>query len=279
MDPAAVQALIERERERLERCGALGDGAAAWAALAEQHRRAGRLEAAEALAREALAAAPDASASWMALCLALLEQGRIAEARDELARGLAATPSVVLARERIVEWPAAAALAELPDEEEAICVDAVTREEPEPFTLDDAPEALIAFADDDADAFATSAAIEEDASIEADPAASEDEGAADEADSLLLAGRGTFATQTVAALLERQGLADEARRLRERISEDAARAGAFDVVEPAAGEPFTIGRERFAGDEISEAEVRAAHRARVLSTLEQWLGNLRKGVA
>lgn len=284
MDPDAVQSLIERERERLEGSGALAEGVAAWAALAEEHRRAGRVEAAEALAREALVAAPDALTSWMALCLALLEQGRIAEARDELARGLAGSSAVAEAQERIMAWPAAVAIAGLADEDESIddhatdmadLVDDATLldDEAESFTLDDAPEALVSFVDDADDDACSGSNQEEDESFSL---ADAEDTASGDAESVLLDRRGTFATHTVATLLEQQGLADEARRLRARLSDDAERASA------ATGRVTSIGSTDASpyADGAADSDLqRAAWRARVLSTLEQWLENLRKGVA
>jgi tetratricopeptide (TPR) repeat protein len=287
VDPDAVQSLIERERERLEGSGALAEGVAAWAALAEEHRRAGRVEAAEALAREALVAAPDALTSWMALCLALLEQGRIAEARDELARGLAGSAAVAEAQERIMAWPAAVAIAGLAEEDESIdehaadmaeLVDDATLldDEAERFTLDDAPEALASFVDDEDD---DACSASDRAADESFPLADEGDATGGDAESVLLDGRGTFATHTVATLLEQQGLADEARRLRARLSDDAVRAAATT-----GGETSTAmtGASSYvdAADAIADSDVqRAAWRARVVSTLEQWLENLRKGVA
>ena len=61
-------------------------GAGSFAALAEVHRLAGRLDQAERVARQGLDCKPESTEGRLVLALALLDQGRIAEAREELER-------------------------------------------------------------------------------------------------------------------------------------------------------------------------------------------------
>lgn len=233
MDPVAARELIERESARLRECGAEAFGAIGWAALADALRREGRLEAAEVVARNALATAPESAQATLALALALLEQGRIAEARDELARGLEGTPDLREAYERIQSWAALAAISS---------VDAGAAEEAE---LLDGVDPL--------------------ADVETTLDESElDEAAHEAPDAALFAAGAPFATATMVRLLERQGLVEDAQALRDRL--------AGPLHEPAAD----AAGENADPDAL---DVRAAWRARVLSTLERWLENLRKDVA
>jgi tetratricopeptide (TPR) repeat protein len=234
VDPVAARELIERERARLRECGADAFGAVGWAALADVLRREGRLEAAEVVARNALATAPESAQATLALALALLEQGRIAEARDELARGLEGTPELREAFERVQSWAAVAAISS---------VDAGPTDEAEAAEIVDAIDPL---------------ADVEAALYESVP----DEAASDAPDAALFAAGAPFATATMARLLESQGLVEDAQALRDRL------AGPMHGPD-AAGEV----------SELDALDVRAAWRARVLSTLERWLENLRKDVA
>jgi hypothetical protein len=111
-----------------------------------------------------------------------------------------------------------------------------------------------------------SAAPERDAIVDADQIAHEAMREADlDAPEGVSASMGMpFATRTVADLLERQGHADEANRLRARID-------LHEDVEPA---PAAVEDHGF-----RLATGVSPHRARVLATLERWLENLRKGVA
>ena len=86
------------EIARLEALVAGDPGAAAFPALAEANRRAGRLDEAERVAREGLRRKPEQLAGRVALALALLDLGRAAEARRELERVLADVPDHPLAR-------------------------------------------------------------------------------------------------------------------------------------------------------------------------------------
>ncbi|MGH0030000.1 MAG: hypothetical protein ACQGVC_09430 [Myxococcota bacterium] len=69
-------------------------GAHAFPALAELHRRGGRLQEAERVAREGLARKPERVEGRLVLALVLLDQGRDADARDQL-EGL--TPAMLAA--------------------------------------------------------------------------------------------------------------------------------------------------------------------------------------
>lgn len=184
---------VEHDIERFEAVVGSDSGAAAFPALAEAHRRDGRPEEAERVARGGLERRPDALAGRVALGLALLDLGRVDEARAELERVLTSVP----------DHPLALAGLEASD----VPVPAVHSDEPFDAALDGG-EIDAAFAD---------ARPEEDQMISADSVAArairaaelgDPEGFTDEAANI------PIATHTVANLLERQGHTHDADAMR-----------------------------------------------------------------
>lgn len=188
-------------------------GAPAPASLAEGRRRAGDPEAALRLAREALADDPGALDARATALLALLDLGREAELRSEL-ESLAALPAADEAYEEV---------------EEALPLDDVL--------ADDELEQAFAEATPEADAMhdANEVAFEAMRAVELD-----------------LPELAPFQTQTMAALLERQGDHEGARAIREALERSAPRTSAR-------------GGERRRDDRIR--------------TLERWLERTRRGTA
>jgi hypothetical protein len=82
-----------------------------------------------------------------------------------------------------------------------------------------------------------------------------------------------FATRTMAELLERQGDATGARRIRDALAAREARSEARPARE--AGSEAAPPRENRSGP---RAVAGRRDRARVLATLERWLENVRRGV-
>lgn len=189
------------EIERLEALGASEPGSAAFPALAEAYRRAGRADEARKLAEEGLRHRPELMAGRVALALAHLDLGHPDAARTELERVLAEVPDHAVALRTTRELDAAAGAGDAPE------------------------EGLLGGIDDDEleDAFENAEARRDemiDANHVAEAAlhAVEDGGPEGvwmpEADS-------PFATGTVADLLERQGHPESARELRGALSPEA----------------------------------------------------------
>jgi tetratricopeptide (TPR) repeat protein len=223
----------EAELGRLEALVGDDPGAAAFPALAEALRQSGRPEDAERVARDGLVRRPDTAAGRAALALALLDLGREAEARAELARVLEAAPGHPLVehfappRARVVGFapppppaPEAGGL-ELIGEGEIEDAFALARPEAEePRSADEVVASALEGAElDEPDEPDTRHELDDDT----DP----------------LRGELPVATHTVAALLERQGHAERAERMRASLSDSAD-----------------------------------AEREHVLATLERWLENL-----
>ena len=76
---------VPNQIARLEACVVSDPGASEFPALAEAHRRAGRLAEAEAVARRGLERKPGSLEGTLLLALVLLDQGRVEAARDALA--------------------------------------------------------------------------------------------------------------------------------------------------------------------------------------------------
>jgi len=182
------------------------------ASLAEGRRRAGDPEAALRIAREALLEDPDAADARATVLLALLDLGREAEARDEL--------------ESIAAPPAADDVHD--DAEEGLPLDVLADDELEQAFAEATPEA-------DAMRDANEVAFEAMRAVELD-----------------LPELAPFQTQTMAALLERQGDHAGARAIREALERSAPRG-------------TTGGGERRRDDRIR--------------TLERWLERTRRGTA
>jgi len=194
-------------------------GADAFPILAETLRRAGRPDAAEEVARRGLEHRPDSSEGLLVLALSLLDLGRVGSAHELLADR---TGEMLLATES--PHPAADAHPEADDFDGAVSEG----------------ELDAAFAD---------ASLDRDQLIDADDMAQSAMRAADLDDP---EGMGeatsdpTFATQTMAEVLERQGDLAGAERIRASI-----------------------------GPETLDPWPRARHQA-VIETLETWLSNLRR---
>jgi tetratricopeptide (TPR) repeat protein len=217
---------VERNLKRLEAAVTRGNGAdTAYAGLADAYRRAGRLADAEAVARRGLDRNPDAPGGSLVLALVLLEQGRIEEAKswlEPLADALVSAP------------PAAA------DPDRAVWTDA---------ELDDALDA----AQTDTDALIDPDRVAREAVAQVDTGFAVP--GADEPLAEALETGGTFATRTMAELLERQGDRHGAARIRAALRDrDRATSGAPDATAAA-----------------------PSNRQRTLVVLESWLQNLRGG--
>lgn len=188
-------------------------GAPTLASLAEGRRRAGDPEAALRLAREALTDDPGAADARATALLALLDLGREAEARDEL-ESLAAPP---------------AAEASHADADEALPL--------EVFADDDELEQAFAEATPEADEMhdANEVAFEAMRAVELD-----------------LPELAPFQTQTMAALLERQGDHAGARAIRDALERSTPH------------------------ESVRSSDRRRDDRIR---TLERWLERTRRGIA
>jgi len=266
----------ERSEEirKLEALCAGAAGALAFPALAEAHRRAGRPEAAERVARQGLERAPGSVAGRVALGLALLDRKHVDEARAELARVLGMEPAAAPAEEasssgrapapgpvealvfgEVGESELDAAFAEAEaDRGQVVDADDVARRVLDAVPDDEAGDAAQAFAarDDEASVLAVELADDDEAGdafvkdVARDPAS-------------------PFATETVAGLLERQGHGSEAERIRAALASGA----------PAAAEaaPDTRMDGRTDGRTDGRMDGRTDRRR---ATLERWLGNLRR---
>lgn len=213
-------------------------------ALAETYRRLGRTEEARRVAEAGLEAVPENPAGRVALALTLLDLDQVELAREQLAGALSSLrvhPALALREE-----PADTASGALEGDVEEI-------------EIDRAFESAEAQADEmlDANKLVEQALRREDLH--------EPEG-----DFSPLSSSKTYATRTMAKLLERQG---------DRAAADAVRAalgrGAGGELDAAAA-PEAL--------EVGVPAGRAARRdpaqsARILSTLQTWLQNIRRGVA
>lgn len=208
------------ERERLEAAVRADPGAPGFAALAELYRRGARLDDAERVVRSGLECRPEAREGRVVLALVLLDRGRPDEARAVL---------------------------------EPLAEEAFDRARGDEIGgMSDAElERAFEAAEPDADAL-----------IDPDRVAREavewvDAVGVDSASPHHLAGEigagGTFATRTMAALLERQGDADGAEQIRAALGGSAGRSSAVS----------------------DGARPDAVQREHVIQVLESWLGNLR----
>lgn len=216
-----------------------GDPSArAFAALAEAHRRAGRAKDAERVAREGLRERPSFVAGRVALSLALLDLGRVDEARAELIRVLEMNPDHPLAANALHR--------------------AAPRAEGAIGELEEASGPLVDLAEDEIESAFQDAEAQPDEMLSANRlvAAAVRGVDHDQPEGVMpFSPDSPFATETVASLLERQNHRGEARAMRDALEGSAASAA----------------------DRSSTLHDSINHRARVVATLERWLGNLRRG--
>lgn len=221
-------------------------GDSVFPALAEVHRREGRPDEAEQVARRGLAFEPGRSDGRLVLALALLDQGgpdQVAEAREVLA--------TLAERVLEVQGITASSLESARSTRASLAGPAAEGAAPPAGSFDDdvsEQEIEHAFA---------AAETDRDQVIDADHIAQQAmrlvDGDLD--DDLLSAPEAPFATRTMADLLERQGDPQRASRIRAALS-PAARASAEA---PASRDESGHGR-----------------RQRIISELEGWLENLRR---
>jgi len=216
-------------------------------ALAATYRLMGRLDEARRVAEAGLEEDPESPAGRVVLALTLLDLGQVDGARQQLARGL-----------RSLQVTPAAQPWEAPPEDawsEGAAV-ATQSQELEDVEIDRAFESAEARPDEMLD---TNQVVEEALRREdlADP-----EGG-------LSTLPPAFATETMADLLESQGDLAEAKRIRAFLGDDTEEPELDVASVPARAEPC-------AG---SVGPREGIHRAAIISTLETWLENLRRGVA
>lgn len=180
------------EIARLEALLGADPGAAAFPALVDANRRAGRLDEAERVAREGLRRRPDVTAGRVALALVLLDLDRAEEARRELERVLEDVPDHPLALDALAFRAGTAT-----------------------------PDALDALADAEIEGAFEEAETALCELVDANEVAARALRAADldEPEGVLVSDvESPFATHTVATLLDRQGHGAEAAALRHEIS-------------------------------------------------------------
>jgi hypothetical protein len=205
--------------------------ATGFAALAESHRRAGRAAEAARVARAGLAGAPESREGLAVLCLALLDQGL----RDEAYRELEGVAGVVWS----ARLPSGSLVGELSEGE---LEHAFSRAETDPREVIDADRVA-------------QEAIRE-ARLDRPEGLREHPAQADSRESLVDLPTPTYATATMAELLERQGHGRAASRIRASLG-------------PAPGdEAEAAGEGLFPLDAPDRRRKHAA-------TLERWLRNLR----
>jgi hypothetical protein len=240
---------IEALRERVSR----NPGSPEFPALVDALRRAGQLQEARRVALSGLEHVPDNVAGSVSLGLVMLETGDAEAARRELSRVLENVPG----RIADVEIAAASAAPQPPAESmgfegEEVAADEIER------AIDHAesdPEQMLSANDIAVQAMEQAIASEP---SEGPPLA------------FSPAEHPTYATETMAGLLERQGERSAAEKIRASI----ASSGESQVLDAAAAPeevaPLATG---------TEGEQELAGRDKILATLESWLQNLRRGAA
>jgi tetratricopeptide (TPR) repeat protein len=199
------------QRRALERAVSADPGAPGFAALAELCRRSGQVSEAEEMLRQGLARKPDAEGGRLVLALCLVDQGRTSEARAELER----LAGALLTSHELSAPPAGVSDSEFDAAFEDVETDVGRIVDPNRVA-----EEAVSFVDGRA---------------------------GDPAPSLFDALEGSaFATPTMADLLERQGDADGAARIRSAAAAEAR----------------------------SEDDPRRL-KERTVATLQRWLANLR----
>ncbi|UCE86703.1 MAG: hypothetical protein JSU66_02920 [Deltaproteobacteria bacterium] len=256
----------QSEIARLEAIVGGDPGAPAFAALAEAQRRAGLPQEAAETARAGLRHRPDQVSGRVALGLALIDLGQLEAARREFERVLELVPDQALAAESLRRvagqgaaleaGPRTAAASDVgfePIDDDEL-EDAFERAETETSEMVDA--------DDIVRQAMRTAELDQPEGLEAGPAS-------------------PFATQTMADLLERQGLADDAHALRRSIATRPApaRAGpSGGAMSPAEDREFSAPDEGASSDESGSSSARSGDTtAAVIRTLERWLEKLGRG--
>jgi predicted Zn-dependent protease len=185
--------ISSEQQAALEEAVEADPGTGCFAALAEVHRLAGRLDQAERVARQGLDRKPESTEGRLVLTLALLDQGRIAEAREELER----MSTEVLTSQGVSAQPEA---------------DSVSEAE-----LDDAFDQ----AETDHDELIDPNRVAEEAVAHVDFHADTGEETDDADAASTLEPGSAFATATMAELLERQGDEGGAERIRASLGRAA----------------------------------------------------------
>jgi hypothetical protein len=199
-------------------------------ALAATYRLMGQLDEARRVAEAGLEAAPETAGGRVVLALTLLDLGQVDGARQQLNRGL-----------RSLQVTPAAQPAETPLED---------------VEIDRAFESAEARPDEMLD---TSKVVEETLRREE----------LDRPEGGLSSLPPSFATRTMADLLENQGDAIEAERIRASLGDDALESELDAAQVPADVE-----------SDVASAGLRdGLQRGAIITTLETWLDNLRRGVA
>jgi hypothetical protein len=233
--------------EQLAARVAANPAAPEFAELAEMYRLTGRLDEAQRVAEAGLAAAPESAAGRVVLALTLLDLGQVDEARQQLGTGLrslqsAAAPQPPEVPARGVATEGAASGSSLPALEDVEIERAFETAEAQPDEMIDANKVVQA-------------------------ALRREELDRPEVDLAPLPP--SFATRTMADLLESQGDVAGAERIRSSLDEDAEQLELDAARVPGPAEP-----------EVDPAELRGGvQRSAIIATLETWLENLRRGVA
>lgn len=233
------------EIEALEARVAADPGAAGFATLVEVYRRLGRLDDARRVAAAGLALRPDDTRGRLALGLTLLDLGETEGARGEFEHAMAA-----LAADELGALP-------LGGDPEVAFDGSRARSS-------DGPTEGVADAELDA-AFEGAEALR-DEMLDANQLAEEAmrQGRLDAPEGFKLDATSTFATETMARLLDTQGDAQAADAIRERIGANA----------PA--EPLRGAAGASPAGEVAAEGLGGTPPDRVLAVLESWLDNLQR---
>jgi hypothetical protein len=251
-----VEGAVGRDLEWLAAAVAGNAASPLFPALAETYRRMGRLDAARRVAEAGLEGAPDNTAGRVALALTLLDLGEVEGAHEQLSGALQSLQvgAALVPQTKPAEPPAVDEATDLTPEA-SLAADA----ELEDVEIDRAFESAEAQPDEMVDA---NKVVEE--------ALRREDLHEPEVDLSPLSASPTFATRTMANLLELQGDRAGADAIRSALALDAS--GEIDAAEvPKAPEVGVL------SDVVSGRG--PVERARVLSTLENWLQNIRRGVA
>jgi hypothetical protein len=259
-------------------------GAPEFALLAEAYRRSGRLQDARRVAATGLAARPSDGAGRLVLGIALLDLGETAAAHYELERAISAVTGGYLdswmpprdgdetsgehrmdasAEAREMERPYGAQRDAVADEELEQAFAEATPVVDEMVDVNRIAEAaLVASELDEIESSEAGQIPDSDGVAARDVNAARDIDDPSEAgeDAFELERSGTFATETMARLLEEQGDTARAESIRSRLG------GSGDAATDAAEAPSGV----------AAVPAEDAERARVTAKLELWLANLRR---